>query len=469
MYHKKIFMKTLSIEQTVDKIGKLIELFGWVDSKRDHKKIVFIDLRDRTGTVQVVGGENFKDVSVEDVVWIKGLVKKRPEKLFNPKLKTGTVEVEAKELKIISKAKALPIPVQGDGYDIDEEIRLKYRYLDLRRPRMFRNLLLKSKAVTFIRNFLTKREFLEIETPILTKTTPEGARDFLVPSRLQKGKFYALPQSPQQYKQLLMVAGIERYFQLARCFRDEDPRKDRAYGEFTQLDLEMSFIEQNDILMLIEEMFSEMVKYLFPEKRISVSPWPRLSHQDVMEKYGTDKPDLRKNKNDKDELAFSWTLDFPLFTEQTKEDFFYGSGKAKFAPSHHMFTAPHPDDIPLLDKNPLKVRGLQHDLVLNGYEVGGGSIRIHQPEVQEKVFELIGFTEEQKKQFTHMLEAFSYGVPPHGGIAPGIDRLLFVALGEPSIREVVAFPASSGGKISVMDAPSTAGEEQLKELGIKIK
>jgi len=462
-------MKTLSIEQTVDKIGKLIELFGWVDSKRDHKKIVFIDLRDRTGTVQVVGGENFKDVSVEDVVWIKGLVKKRPEKLFNPKLKTGTVEVEAKELKIISKAKALPIPVQGDGYDIDEEIRLKYRYLDLRRPRMFRNLLLKSKAVTFIRNFLTKREFLEIETPILTKTTPEGARDFLVPSRLQKGKFYALPQSPQQYKQLLMVAGIERYFQLARCFRDEDPRKDRAYGEFTQLDLEMSFIEQNDILMLIEEMFSEMVKYLFPEKRISFSPWPRLSHQDVMEKYGTDKPDLRKNKNDKDELAFSWTLDFPLFTEQTKEDFFYGSGKAKFAPSHHMFTAPHPDDIPLLDKNPLKVRGLQHDLVLNGYEVGGGSIRIHQPEVQEKVFELIGFTEEQKKQFTHMLEAFSYGVPPHGGIAPGIDRLLFVALGEPSIREVVAFPASSGGKISVMDAPSTAGEEQLKELGIKIK
>ena len=461
-------MKNLFIEQTIHKIGQEVELYGWVDTKRDHKKIVFIDLRDRTGLVQVVGGENFKKLSTEDVVFIKGLVKKRPEKLVNPKIKTGTVEIEAKELKIISKAKPLPIPSQGDGYDIDEEIRLKYRYLDLRRPRMFRNLLLKSKSVTFIRNYLTKRDFLEIETPILTKTTPEGARDFLVPSRLQKGKFYALPQSPQQYKQLLMVAGIERYFQLARCFRDEDPRKDRAYGEFTQLDLEMSFVDQNDIITLAEDLFTKLVKEIFPEKHISQTPWPRLSHKFVKEKYRTDKPDLRKDKKDPNELAFSWTIDFPLFTEQTDEDFFYGSGKAKFAPSHHMFTAPHPDDIPLLDKDPLKVRGLQHDLVLNGFEVGGGSIRIHQPEVQNKVFELIGFSEDQKKQFNHMLEAFSYGVPPHGGIAPGIDRFLMASLGEPSVREVIAFPASSGGKISVMDAPSEATEEQLKELGIKV-
>jgi len=461
-------MKNLFVEQTVDKVGQTVELYGWVDTKRDHKKIVFIDLRDRTGLVQVVGGENFKKLSTEDVVFIKGLVKKRPEKLVNPKIKTGTVEIEAKELKIISKAKPLPIPSQGDGYDIDEEIRLKYRYLDLRRPRMFRNLLLKSKSVTFIRNYLTKRDFLEIETPILTKTTPEGARDFLVPSRLQKGKFYALPQSPQQYKQLLMVAGIERYFQLARCFRDEDPRKDRAYGEFTQLDLEMSFVDQNDIITLAEDLFTKLVKEIFPEKHISQTPWPRLSHKFVKEKYRTDKPDLRKDKKDPNELAFSWTIDFPLFTEQTDEDFFYGSGKAKFAPSHHMFTAPHPDDIPLLDKDPLKVRGLQHDLVLNGFEVGGGSIRIHQPEVQNKVFELIGFSEDQKKQFNHMLEAFSYGVPPHGGIAPGIDRFLMASLGEPSVREVIAFPASSGGKISVMDAPSEATEEQLKELGIKV-
>ncbi|PIV09162.1 aspartate--tRNA ligase [Candidatus Roizmanbacteria bacterium CG02_land_8_20_14_3_00_36_15] len=462
-------MKTLFIEQTVNKIGQEVELFGWVDSKRDHKKIVFIDLRDRSGIVQVVGDECFKKLSAEDVVYIKGVVKKRPEKLANPKLKTGAIEIKTKELKVVSKAKPLPIPVQDDGYVIDEEIRLKYRYLDLRRPRMFRNLLLKSQVVTFIRNYLVDKNFLEIETPILTKTTPEGARDFLVPSRLQRGKFYALPQSPQQYKQLLMVAGIERYFQIARCFRDEDPRRDRAYGEFTQLDLEMSFVEQNDILTLTEDLFTKLVKKIFPEKHFTQSPWPRLSHQFVMKKYGTDKPDLRKNKKDRDELAFSWTIDFPLFNKQTEEDYFYGSGSAKFAPSHHMFTAPHPDDIPLLDKDPLKVRGLQHDLVLNGFEVGGGSIRIHQPEIQKKVFELIGFSEEQKKQFSHMLEAFTYGVPPHGGIAPGIDRFLMAALAEPSVREVIAFPASSGGKISVMNAPSEANEEQLKELGIKVQ
>ena len=462
-------MKTLFTEQITDKVGEEVELFGWVASIRDHKKIVFIDLRDRTGIVQVVGGENFKELSAEDVVWIKGEVKKRPEKLVNTKIKTGAIEVEAKEIKIISKASPLPIPVAGDGYDVDEEARLKFRYLDLRRPRMFRNLELKSRTVTFIRNYLTKRDFLEIETPILTKTTPEGARDFLVPSRLQKGNFYALPQSPQQYKQLLMVAGIERYFQIARCFRDEDPRRDRAYGEFTQLDLEMSFVDQNDILTLIEDLFTKLVKELFPEKHITKTPWPRLSHKEVKAKYGSDKPDLRKNKTDKNELAFSWTIDFPLFVEQSKEDFFYGSGSAKFAPSHHMFTAPNPQDIPYLESDPLKVRGLQHDLVLNGYEVGGGSIRIHQPEVQKKVFELIGFTEEQKKQFGHMLEAFSYGVPPHGGIAPGIDRFLMAVLGEPSVREVIAFPASSGGKISVMEAPSPAADEQLRELGIKLR
>ncbi len=461
-------MKNLFVIDTVNKVSTEVELYGWIDSKRDHKKIVFIDLRDRTGIVQVVGGENFKDLSQEDVVYIKGVVKNRPEKLVNPKLKTGKIEIEAKELKMISKSQALPIPVNTDGYEIDEDIRLKYRYLDIRRPRMTRNLMLKSQVTTFIRNHLINLDFVEVETPILTKTTPEGARDFLVPSRLQKGKFYALPQSPQQYKQLLMVAGIERYFQIARCFRDEDPRADRAYGEFTQLDLEISFVMQDDILSLIEDMYTKMVEQVFPDKHIKESPWPRLSHKEVKQKYGTDKPDLRKNNKDKDELAFSWTIDFPLFTEQTKEDYYYGSGKAKFAPSHHMFTAPHPEDIPLLDTDPLKVRGLQHDLVLNGFEIGGGSIRIHQPEVQKKVFDLIGFTEEQKKQFDHMLTAFTYGVPPHGGIAPGIDRFLMAALGEPSVREVIAFPVSSGGKISVMDAPSVATDEQLKELGIKL-
>lgn len=454
--------------QTIDRVGQEVTLMGWIANRRDHGKIQFFDLRDRSGIVQTVAVGKDITVSVEDVVEIRGVAKKRPEKLINPNLATGSVEVEIQSLDILSKSKDLPFPIDTDGYAIDEEIRSKYRYLDIRRPRMTRNLRLKSKVTTFIRNFLTERDFVEVETPILTKTTPEGARDFLVPSRLQRGKFYALPQSPQQYKQLLMVAGIERYFQLARCFRDEDPRKDRAYGEFTQLDMEMSFVTQEDILQLTEELFTEIVRRFFPEKRILESPWPRIPHKIAKSKYGTDKPDLRKNKNDPNELAFVWTIDFPLFTKQTKEDFYHGSGSAKFAPSHHMFTAPHPDDLPFLDTDPTKVRGLQHDLVLNGYEVGGGSIRIHQSEVQEKVFDLIGFSKEQKKQFEHMLTAFSYGVPPHGGIAPGIDRFLFTALGEPSIREVMAFPTSASGQTAVMDAPGPAAPVQLKELGIQV-
>ncbi len=458
-------MRTLSSE-TVNAIGREVTLQGWVHARRDHGKIMFLDLRDRSGLVQLVGAP--VEVSHEDVVEVVGLVKKRPEAMINAKIVSGTIEVEIKKLSILSKAKELPFPIDTEGYDINEEIRSKYRYLDLRRPRMARNIRVRSRAVAFIRNFLLEKDFVEIETPILTKTTPEGARDFLVPSRLQPGKFYALPQSPQQYKQLLMVAGFERYFQIARCFRDEDPRRDRAYGEFTQLDLEMSFVTQEDILQLAESLFSSLIAELFPEKHISQTPWPRLSHKEVMEKYGTDKPDLRKDKSDPNELAFSWTIDFPLFTQQSEKDFFFGSGKAKFAPSHHMFTAPHPDDIPLLSIDPMKVRGLQHDLVLNGFEVGGGSIRIHQPEIQLKVFDLIGFTQQQKEEFAHMLTAFGYGVPPHGGIAPGIDRFLMAALGEPSVREVMAYPTSASGQISVMDAPSEASAGQLKELGIKV-
>lgn len=462
-------MRTLTNE-TIQKISQEVLLQGWVGARRDHGKIIFLDLRDRSGVVQlVINTSDVKDVRPEYVIEVVGMVKERPAAMVNPKLETGTVEVEVKELKILSKARELPFPIDTDGYEINEEVRLKYRYLDIRRPRMSRNLRLRSQMTTFIRNYLTSRDFVEVETPILTKTTPEGARDFIVPSRFQKGKFYALPQSPQQYKQLLMVAGLERYFQIARCFRDEDPRKDRAYGEFTQLDLEMSFVTQEDILALTEDLFTKLVIELFPEKHISQSPWPRIPHAEAKAKFGTDKPDLRKDKNDPNELAFSWTIDFPLFTEQSKEDFYHGSGGAKFAPSHHMFTSPHPDDVALLDTDPLKVRGLQHDLVLNGYEVGGGSIRIHQREIQEKVFDLIGFTEAQKAQFAHMLTAFAFGVPPHGGIAPGIDRFLMALLGEPSVREVMAYPATSSGQIAVMDAPSEATPEQLQELGISIR
>jgi aspartyl-tRNA synthetase len=313
--------------------------------------------------------------------------------MVNDKIATGTIEIEMQEHKVISVSKALPMPIDTDGYEIDEEIRAQYRYLDLRRPRMAQNIKVRNKVVKYIRDFLSEKYFTEIDTPILTKTSPEGARDFIVPSRLQPGKFYALPQSPQQYKQLLMVAGFERYFQIARCFRDEDPRKDRAYGEFSQLDIEMSFVEQNDILELIEELFTNLIKELFPEKHITQSPWPRISHKEAKEKYGNDKPDLRKNPDDPHELAFAWVLDFPLFTEQSDEDFYHGSGNAKYA-------------------------------------------------------------------------AFTYGVPPHGGIAPGIDRFLMAMLGEPSVREVIPFPASASGKTAVMHAPSVVEKDQLKELGL---
>lgn len=453
--------------ETPKAVGKKVKLEGWVDSIRDHGKIAFIDLRDRSGVVQCVGS-SLPKVTPESVVEITGEVRKRPKNLINDKIKTGEIEVQINELNVISISRELPFPLDSVGYEIDEEIRNKYRYLDLRRKRMTKNIRLRSKAINFIRNWLTDKDFVEIETPILTKTTPEGARDFLVPSRLQQGKFYALPQSPQQYKQLLMVAGFERYFQIARCFRDEDPRRDRAYGEFTQLDMEMSFVTQDDILQLTEKLFSDLIKQVFPDKKVTKTPWPRIPHKEAREKYGSDKPDLRHDKNDANELAFAWIIDFPLFTEQSKEDYFYGSGNAKWAPSHHMFTSPHPDDVKLLDKDPGKVRGLQHDLVLNGFEVGGGSIRIHQPDIQQKIFDLIGFSEKQKKEFEHMLTAFKYGVPPHGGIAPGIDRFLMVAQGEPSVREVMAFPTASSGQTSVLDAPSEATKEQLKELGIRI-
>lgn len=460
-------MNRTLVKETVNKVDETVKLQGWVDTVRDHGKITFIDLRDRTGLIQCVGA-NLPKVTSESVIEIIGKIVNRPEKLVNPNIETGKVELQIEELKVVSLASELPMPLDTDGYDIDENIRNKYRYLDLRRARMARNIRLRSKAAQFLRNYLHQHDFVEIETPILTKTTPEGARDFLVPSRLQQCKFYALPQSPQQYKQLLMVAGMERYFQFARCFRDEDPRRDRAYGEFTQLDMELSFVTQEDILNLTESMFTALVKELFPEKKIQQSPWPRISHKEAKEKYGNDKPDLRKDKNDPNELAFCWVVDFPLFTEQSEDDYFHGSGSAKWAPSHHMFTAPHPDDLDLLDTDPGKVRGLQHDFVLNGFEVGGGSIRIHDPKVQEKIFKLIGFSDKQRDQFEHMLTAFTYGVPPHGGIAPGLDRFLMTVLGEPSVREVMAYPTSASGQTAVLDAPSYATDEQLKELGIKL-
>ncbi len=463
-------------KDAINHIGKTIKLLGWVNVRRDHGKLIFINLRDRWGTVQVVfspkNSELLKSADMlrsEWVIAIDGLVKERPTGMENAESPTGKIEIEATGLEILNESETPPFPIDTDGHEIDEELRNTYRYLDLRRERMKNNLRAYHEVAHFVRNYLIAKDFWEIQTPILTKSTPEGARDFLVPSRLQAGKFYALPQSPQQYKQLLMIAGTEKYFQIARCFRDEDPRADRAYGEFTQLDIEMSFVTQEDILELAESLFIELVKKVFPEKKITKVPWPLLTHKEAQEKYHTDKPDLRKNKNDPNELAFAWVLDFPLFTEQSDKDFFHGSGVATFAPSHHMFTAPHPDDIPLLDTNPQNVRGLQHDMVLNGFEVGGGSVRIHKAEIQEKIFDLIGLSGEQKKQFAYFLEAFKYGAPPHGGIALGLDRFMYTVLGEPSIREVIAFPAVASGQTAVMDAPSEVSEKQLKELHIKVE
>ncbi len=472
-------MRTISIE-TTQKVGKEVRLYGWVHARRNMGKIVFLDLRDRWGIVQVVGvpseldeasAEILKEIRPEFVLEINGLVQARGEKQINKDMPTGAVEVLAKQIKVLAKAQTPPFEIDNEERQAKEELRLKYRYLDLRHERMKNNILMRSKMMQFVRNFLHERDFVEIHTPILSKSTPEGARDYLVPSRKFPGKFFALPQAPQQYKQLLMVAGMERYFQIAPCFRDEDARADRSPGEFYQIDMEMSFVSQDDILNLTEEMFKQMIKKLWPQKKMTFEKWPHLDWQEVMDKYGTDKPDLRKDKNDPNELAFAWIVNFPLFERQAEdknaEEYFHGSS-GKWAPSHNMFTRPKDEDLPLLDSDPGKVKSYQHDLVLNGVEVGGGALRIYDPQVQEKVFDLIGFSQQQKSQFKHMLEAFTYGVPPHGGIAPGFDRLLAILQGEKSIREVIAFPLTSDARDPLMDAPAEVTQEQLDELGLAI-
>ncbi len=468
--------RTISTE-TTQKVGETVKLNGWVNNRRNMGKIVFLDVRDRWGMVQVVcvpseldetSQVSLNEVRPEFVLEVEGMVQARGEKQINPNSATGTVEVLAKRILVLSKAETPPFEIDNEERQANEELRLKYRYLDLRHERMKNNMLMRSKTLHFVRNYLHEKDFVEVQTPILSKSTPEGARDYLVPSRKFPGKFFALPQSPQQYKQMLMVAGMERYFQIAPCFRDEDARADRSPGEFYQIDMEMSFVKQDDILELAEKMFTQMIKELWPEKHFTFEPWPRLKYADVKKEYGTDKPDLRKNKDDKNELAFAWIVDFPLFTEQTEEDFFQGAGD-KWAPSHHMFTAPKEEDIPLLDTDPGKARSYQHDLVLNGWEVGGGSIRIHDANLQRKIFDLIGFTEKDKESFTHLLKAFEFGVPPHGGIAPGFDRLFSILQGEKNIREVIAFPLLADAHDPLMDAPSEVKEEQLEELGIEVK
>ncbi|MBI2063326.1 MAG: aspartate--tRNA ligase [Candidatus Yanofskybacteria bacterium] len=461
-------MRTL-IAETKNKIGEDAELFGWVHGRRDHGKIIFIDLRDRSGVVQVVFTPQQKELyetantlRSEWVLKIIGKVAARPEAMVNDEIETGKIEIQPESLEVLNQAVTPPFALDTDGREIGEDHRMKYRYLDLRRERMQKNMILRHKVTKFIRDYLDGRGFIEVETPILTKSTPEGARDYVVPSRLYSGKFYALPQSPQQYKQLLMVAGIEKYFQIARCFRDEDTRGDRQ-PEFTQLDLEMSFVEREDVMVVNESLLIELIKNIMPDKKIQEVPFPRLTHKEAMEKYGTDRPDLREHPDDPNLLAFCWIIDFPFF-EKTD------NGEWTF--THNPFSAPRPEHSEWLmeKKNIGEILTTQYDVILNGFEIGGGSIRNHQAEALKKVFEIIGFEEERTvKNFGHMLDALSYGAPPHGGIAWGLDRLVAVLVGEPNIREVIAFPKTGDARDLMMDSPSELEEKQLKELHLQIK
>jgi len=467
-FYNKInpYMRT-HVADTKNKAGETVELFGWVHSRRDHGKLIFIDLRDRSGTVQIVFVPQQKDYELasslrsEWVLKITGKVAERPEKMINSEIETGKIEIQPESLEVLAQAETPPFPLDTDGREIGEEVRLKYRYLDLRRERLQKNIALRSKFVDAARQFLFKKGFLEIETPILSAPTPEGSRDFVVPSRLNPGKFFALPQSPQQYKQLLMVAGFEKYFQIARCFRDEDLRADRGF-EHTQIDIEMSFVGQEDVTALDEEFTVSVVESL--GYKIKEKPFPVFTYKEAMEKIGADKFDLRTEEDKKSGvLAYAWVKDFPFF-EKDKE------GKWTFTHNPFSMAKPEHADWLLKGDNVGDILTTQYDLICNGVEVGGGSIRAHKPDMLEAVFRIMGYSKESiDRQFGHMLEAFKFGTPPHGGIAHGVERNLMTLLGEDYLREVVAFPQTSSGRTSVMDAPSELEEKQLKELHLQVK
>ena len=578
-------------EPTENLVNKEITISGWINKRRDHGGLLFIDLRDRTGLIQVVfDPENLKPSEInwnqfrsEWIIKVKGLVKLRPKGTQNPKLNTGKIELIAKSYEVINKSKTLPFEISDFKEETEEFLRLKYRYLDLRRPQKYNILNLRHNVIKYIRDYLDNKGFLEIETPILIKSTPEGARDFVVPSRNNPGQFYALPQSPQQLKQLLMVAGVDKYFQIVKCFRDEDPRADRQ-PEFTQLDLEMSFVNQDDVLSLTEDMMKGLMEKVGLDKKYN-SPFVRLTYDESMNLYGTDKPDIRyemkindftdlckenqfkvlsdtvsrgevvkglvvpkgsefsrrqiddivdyskdlgsggliwivldsefefksivkkyldknfvkklakfsgakngdmilivagKNKNtleilgklrsrlgrdlklyDQNEIKFCYITDFPLF--EWDED------AQKWESSHHPFTMPHEKYLSNLTDNPGKIRAYCYDMVANGSELASGSIRIHKKELQEQVFSVLGYSKEQtNEQFSQLLNSFEYGAPPHGGIAPGIDRIVMLLAGTENIKDVIAFPKTQSGFDPLFESPSPLSKEQLNELCLDV-
>ena len=453
--------------------GEKVVIKGWVDVIRDQGKMAFFDFRDRSGKVQgVVFGkpdvlEVAKTTRPECVVEIEGIVNQRPEKTINATILNGDIELEITSIQVLNDAAVLPFPINEDTKIVDEATRLKYRYLDLRSPRMQKNVRARHTIQKFVRDQLTNLDFVEVETPLLSAPTPEGSRSYIVPSRLSPGTFYSLPQSPQQYKQLLMVGGFERYFQFARCLRDEDSRGDRQ-PEFTQLDMELSFVQEEDVMNLNEQLLIELVTKFYPEKKIQQVPFPRMTYHDAMKEYGNDRPDIRTDKNDPNLLAFLWITDFPAF-EKTGEDNVDGTGEWTF--THNPFARPKDEHLEdFLAKNNIgDIISTQYDITLNGFEIGGGSIRNHKSDWQRTTFEIMGYDDTRiESNFGHMLTALDFGAPPHGGIAWGFDRLVMLLENEPNIREVIPFAKTGEGRDPMMEAPASVSAKQLKELGLTI-
>jgi len=447
---------------TAAMVGQTVTLCGWLHRRRDHGGLSFFDLRDRSGLAQVVFNakadaalhQTAKTFGPEYVLAVTGTVRPRPKGNENPKLPSGMVEVAATAVEVLNPATPPPFEID-DQIEVSEDVRMQWRYIDLRRPASQEKLILRHRIVHQIRQALNDQGFVEVETPILTKSTPEGARDYLVPSRVNPGQFFALPQSPQLFKQLLMVSGLERYFQIARCFRDEDLRADRQ-PEFTQLDLEMSFVDEEDVYAVIEGVVSGVFKDIM-QLALPV-PFPRMTHREAKEQYRSDKPDLRTGTSP---WAFCWITEFPLFQ--------WNKDARRWDAEHHPFTAPHPDDVNILESDQGKVRSRAYDLVLNGTELGSGSIRIHNADLQRRVFSVLGLDERTiQERFGFLIQAFSYGAPPHGGFALGIDRLVAMLTKAPSIREVIAFPKTQKAVCPLTGAPSPVSEQQLKELSLKI-